>query len=108
MKKLTPEEQIAKLREELQQKNYEIKKLKQQVKYNKSVKSEVKTEKKQLQADIECERKKTSIVKRLSDKQHKENLKRRIRERFSEEDSQIVLSELASNFMLELDADSEE
>ena len=108
MKKQTKDEQIARLKEKLKQKNYENKKLKQTIKYNKTVKAELKSENKQLKQDVECERKKTSIARKLSSKQHRENLQKRIRERFSEEDSQIVSSELASNFMSELNADSEE
>ena len=43
MKKQTKDEQIARLKEELKQKNYENKKLKQTIKYNKTVKAELKS-----------------------------------------------------------------
>ena len=108
MKKQTPEETIARLEEALKQKNSEIKKLRQTVKYHKQTKGTLKTENKQLKSDLEAEVKKTSLRRKLSDKQLKENLERRIRERFPDVNSQSVLSELLSNYMSESAADSEE
>lgn len=108
MKKQTPEETIARLKEALKQKNSEIKKLKQTVKYHKQTKSDLKTENKQLKSDLETEEKKTSLRRKLSDKQRKEKLERRIKEKFPDVNSQSVLSELLSSYISKSAADSEE
>ena len=100
MKKQTPEEKIARLKEALKQKNSELKKYKQRDKYNKQVK-------KQLKAELKAEVKKTSNKRKHSSELPKTNLEQRIKERFSDVDTQNVLLELASNFISESSADSE-
>ena len=100
MKKQTPEEKIARLKEALKQKNSELKKYKQRDKYNKQVK-------KQLKAELKAEVKKTSNKRKCLSELPKTNLEQRIKERFSDVDTQNVLLELASNFISESSADSE-
>lgn len=99
MKKQTPEEKIARLKEALKQKNSELKKYKQRDKYNKQAK-------KQLKAKLKTEEKTSNKRKHLSELP-KTNLEQRIKERFSDVDTQNVLLELASNFISESSADSE-
>lgn len=108
MKKQTPEEQIARLKEALSQTRSELKKYKQRDKYNKDVKSALKSELKQTKANLATEQKKTLNRKKLSDTQHRANLERKIKERFPDEETQSVLLELASSFTSESGADSEE
>jgi len=108
MKKQTPEEKMARLEEALNQTKSELKKYKQRDKYNKEVKSTLKSELKQAKADLATEVKKTLNRKRLSDEQHRVNLERKIKERLPGVDSQSVLSVLLSNFISESSADSEE
>ncbi len=100
MKKQTPEEKIARLKEALKQKNSELKKYKQRDKYNKQVK-------KQLKAELKEEVKKTSNKREHLSKLPKTNLEQRIKERFTDVDTQNVLLELASNFTSESSVDSE-
>lgn len=100
MKKLTIEEKYARLKEALKQKNSELKKYKQRDKYNKKVK-------KQLKAKVKTEEKKTSNKRKHLSELPKTNLEQRIKERFSDVDTQSVLLELASNFTSESSADFE-
>ena len=108
MKKQTPEEKIARLKEALNKSKTENKKLRKALKYNKEVKQTLKSELKQTKASLATEQKKTLIRKKLSDEQHRTNLERKIKERLPGVDSQSVLSVLLSNFISESSADSEE
>lgn len=96
MKKQTPEEKIARLKEALKQKNSELKKYKQRDKYNETAKSKTQNR-----------GKKTSNKRKHLSELPKTNLEQRIKERFSDVDTQNVLLELASNFISESSADSE-
>ena len=107
MKKQTPQEEIARLKEALNKAKNEIKNLNRSLKYNKEVKQTLKTELKQTKTDLATEQKKTLNRKRLSDEQHRVNLERKIREKFSDDVSQSVLSVLLSSFTSESSADSE-
>ena len=101
-------EQISRLKEVLKRKNSENKKLRQQVKYNKNVKSRLKAENKKIKNDFENEVKKTSNKKKHLSEQRKANLKKRIVERFPDENIQSVLLELVSSYTSESSAASEE
>lgn len=101
MKKQTPEEKIARLKEALKQKNSELKKYKQRDKYNKQASKETAKSKTQNRG------KKTSNKRKHLSELPKTNLEQRIKERFSDVDTQNVLLELASNFISESSADSE-
>ena len=100
MKKLTLEEKMARLKEALKKKNSELKKYKQRDKYNKQVK-------KQLKAELKTEQKKTSNKRKHLSELPKTNLEQRIKERFSDVNTQNVLLELASSFISGSSADSE-
>lgn len=108
MKKQTPEEQIASLKEAQNKLKLEIKNLKQAVKYHKEGKSVLKAEVKHLKTDLAEEVKKTSKTRKRLRELQSANLERRIKERFPDEETQNVLLELASSFTSESDADSGE
>lgn len=108
MKKLDKTEREIRLEEKINQLKAENKKLKERDKYAKKTKAEMKAEIKQLKAELGEEVKKTPDSRESSDRRHWQNLERKIRERFPEETARSVLSELASNFMLGQEPDSEE
>jgi len=108
MKNQNPQEEIARLKEALNQTKSELKKYKQRDKYNKETKSALKSENKQLKTGLDAEVKKNSILKKLSDKQRRANLERKIKERLPDVDSQSVLSVLLSSYTSESNADLDE
>ena len=77
----------------------QVKLSKQQAKYAKETKSQMKQELKHVKAELDAEVKKTPYLRKNSDRQHWQNLERKIKERFPEDTARSVLSELASSFM---------
>ncbi len=108
MKKQTPEEKIARLKEALNKLKTENKNLRRALKYNQEVKQALKSDLKQTKASLATEPKIALIRKKLSDEQCRTNIERKIKERLPGVDSQGVLSVLLSNIMPESSVDSEE
>lgn len=108
MKKLNKTAREIRLEAKVKQQKAEIKKLKEREKYAKESKAELKEQLKRVTAERDAEVKKTPDLRKNSDRRHWQNLERKIRERFPEETARSVLSELASNFMLGQEPDSEE
>lgn len=108
MKKSDIERENERLKKALERKKNENKKLKQQAKYAKDTKKELKAELKRVTAERDEEVKKTQDLRKSSDRWRWQNLEKKIRGRFPDETARSVLSELASNFMLGQEPDSEE
>lgn len=108
MKKSNKTAREIRLEEEVKQLKAENKKIREREKYAKESKAELKAKLKRVTAERDAEVKKTPDLRKSSNQQHRQNLERKIRERFPEETARSVLSELASNFMSGPEPDSEE
>ena len=111
MKKSDVEQENERLKKALERKKIENKKLRQQAKYAKETKKELKAELKRVKSERDEEVKKTPVLRKSLNglkEQRWQSLERKIRERFPDETARSVLSELASSFMSGQDADSGE